>query len=681
MSNQLANENSPYLLQHKDNPVDWFPWGEEALNKAKAENKPIFLSIGYAACHWCHVMEHESFEDLRTAEIMNQNFVNIKVDREERPDLDGIYMKAVVAMTGQGGWPMSVFLTPDGKPFFGGTYFPPVRRYNMPSFGEILLKVAQTWKEDQENVSKSSEQLTHHILEQTKSLSNPSTLNQKSLDEAVNNLSKGYDWKNGGWGKAPKFPQAMVIQFLLKRAKSGDEKALEISEHALRSMARGGLYDVVGGGFSRYSVDDEWLVPHFEKMLYDNAQLVRAYLHAYMINKDPFFKQIVEETLDFVSREMTNPEGGFYSSLDADSEGVEGKYYLWHKKEIEEILEFPEDIALFTTAYDLQDQGNFEGKIILQRNVSEETLVKQFMSSNKEIRDRLHQMHQKLYRAREKRVRPATDDKVLTSWNSLMLIAFAEAGRYLGREDYVEIAQKNAEFLLTQMHTGDRLLRSYRAGKSSYNAYLEDYASLILGLLALYQTDFNNRWYRTAEKLTKDMIKYYSDEGGGFFDTRKDHEILIARPKEQQDNATPSGNSLASQALLIMAAFSDNGNWYDLGRRAIENINDYLTSYPTGFGNWLCAADFALAEVTQIAVIGDLLSDRSKELTQSIWEEFRPNIILASSNIPLEDQSPALLKDRPLLDGHPTAYVCKKFICKQPVISVKGLKIQLSSSE
>ena len=681
MSNQLANENSPYLLQHKDNPVDWYPWGKEALNKAKTENKPIFLSIGYAACHWCHVMEHESFEDPKTAEIMNQNFINIKVDREERPDIDGIYMKAVVAMTGQGGWPMSVFLTPDGKPFYGGTYFPPVRRYNMPSFGEILLSLSNAWQNDQDTLLTNSDQLTQHILDQSKSSTNSKTLKPNDLENAVDTLIKNYDWDKGGWGKAPKFPQGMTIQFLLKRASAGNEKALEIAEHALKAMAKGGMYDVIGGGFARYSVDNDWLVPHFEKMLYDNAQLARANLHAYLLTNDPFYKQIVEETLDFIVREMTDSEGGFYSSLDADSEGIEGKYYVWDLKEIIEVIENSDDLELLKSAYDLNKRGNFEGNIVFQRAATLENLSEKFESSPDEVNNRLKGMHEKLYQVREERVRPGTDDKVLTSWNSLMMIIFAEAGRYLEREDYIAVAQKNASFLLTEMKLENRLLRSCRKGKASHNAYLEDYAGLILGLLALYQTDFDSRWYQSAKELSVEMISHFSDPEGGFFDTRDDHEALIARPKETQDNATPSGNSLAANALLMMSAFSGNGEWHDLAIRSLGSVIEFFAKYPTGFGNWLCGADFALAEVKEIAVIGDPKLKESLELLDQVWKEWRPHFIVAAAEVPVNQESPEILKDRPMMDDLPTAYVCENFVCKRPVNSVEALKLQLSPSK
>ncbi|NUM49280.1 MAG: thioredoxin domain-containing protein, partial [Anaerolineales bacterium] len=429
MPNRLAHENSPYLLQHQHNPVDWYPWGSEALERAKREDKPIFLSIGYAACHWCHVMEHESFIDPRTAALMNEHFINIKVDREERPDLDGIYMQAVVAMTGSGGWPMSVFLTPDGVPFYGGTYFPPARRYNMPAFTEVLAAIANTWENDRARALRSGEQLKTHLQQEMRPLPTAVALSPETAQQAAMGLAQSYDWKNGGWGQAPKFPQPMTIDFLLNRATRGDKFALEIATHALDAMAKGGMYDVVGGGFARYSVDDRWLVPHFEKMLYDNAQLARVYLHAYLITKNAFYRRIVEETLDFVIRELTHPDGGIYSSLDADSEGEEGKFYIWTLEEIRDVLR--EEADFFIAAYHVTEGGNFEGHTVLQRALSDEELAEQFALPVEKVTPRLQAAHARLLKRRAGRIRPGTDDKVLTAWNGLMLLAFAEAGRYL----------------------------------------------------------------------------------------------------------------------------------------------------------------------------------------------------------------------------------------------------------
>ena len=670
MPNRLAHENSPYLLQHKNNPVDWYPWGEEALEKAKKEDKPIFLSIGYAACHWCHVMEHESFEDTRTAAFMNEHFVNIKVDREERPDLDGIYMQAVVAMTGQGGWPMSIFLTPDGEPFYGGTYFPPTRRYNMPAFQDVLMSIANTWKNDRQKAAQIGEQLRDHLKNEFAALKGPQTLSDETIQEILMGIAQNYDWQNGGWGRAPKFPQPMIIDFLLNRATRGDTLALEMATHALDAMAKGGMYDVVGGGFARYSVDDHWLVPHFEKMLYDNAQLARVYLHAYLVTKNETYRRVAEETLDFVAREMTHSEGGFYSSLDADSEGEEGKFYVWTLADIRDVLQ--ENADFFTAAYHITEAGNFEGHTVLQRALSDAELAHRFHIPVEQVLPRLRAAHTQLLARRAQRVRPGTDDKVLTAWNGLMLVAFAEAGRYLQRADYTELATRNANFLLTQLHPDDRLLRSWRAGQPKHNAYLEDYAALILGLLALYQTDPNPRWFSESERLAQEMVAHFQDPEGGFFDTRDDHEALLIRPKDLQDNATPCGNSLAALALLQLAAFTGSGAYRDLAEQSLGALQTVFARYPTAFGQWLIALDFALGPVQEIAIVGPTPARDS--MVQTAWERYRPRGVVAVSDVPPPSGSPPLLNDRPLLDRQPTAYVCQHFVCQQPLNSKEQLQ-------
>jgi uncharacterized protein YyaL (SSP411 family) len=677
MSNHLAESNSPYLLQHKDNPVDWYPWGEEALNRAKAEDKPIFLSIGYAACHWCHVMAHESFEDADTAAFMNEHFVNIKVDREERPDIDGIYMNAVVAMTGSGGWPMSVFLAPDGQPFLGGTYFPPTPRHGLPSFRQALEHVNKLWREERSKATEAGQQLMQHIQHAEMPTGHAQPLQKETLDQAVMALAQAYDWKNGGWGHAPKFPQPMTIEFLLGRATQGDKLAQDMAIHALHSMARGGMYDVVGGGFARYSVDDFWLVPHFEKMLYDNAQLARAYLHGYLATKDEYFREVCELTLDFVARELRNEQGGFFSSLDADSEGEEGKFYIWSLIEIENLIEDKQNKEVFVAAYGVSNEGNFEGQNILQRVKSDEELVTEFKIDLQQVKKILEDAHRVLLAVRSKRIWPGTDDKVLTSWNALMLTAFAEAGRYLKRDDYAQIARENADFLLTQLHPGDRLLRSWRAGKAAHNAYLEDYAALILGLLALYQTNPDVRWYAEVERLAGEMIAHYTDSAGGFFDTRDDHEKLITRPKDVQDNATPSGNSLAALALLQLAAYSGKGAWYDTAAGTLGAIQKTAARYPTAFAQWLNGLAFAQGEGREIAVIGETSSKEVQELLDVVWGVWKAFDIAAVSDYPPPAASPELLADRPLKDGKATAYVCRKFVCQLPVNTAADLETQL----
>lgn len=686
MPNRLANENSPYLLQHADNPVDWYPWGEEALEKARQEDKPIFLSIGYAACHWCHVMAHESFEDPRTARIMNEHFVNIKVDREERPDLDSLYMNAVVAMTGQGGWPMSVFLTPQGEPFYAGTYFPPVRRYNMPSFSEVLISLAEVWKNERDKVLSAAREVVEHLRKIPEPGGGSEALNAQTLEEAAFQLAQSYDWEHGGWGSAPKFPQPMAIEFLLRRAVRGDHLARDISVHCLYRMAQGGMYDVVGGGFSRYSTDDDWLVPHFEKMLYDNAQLALVYLHAHLVTGDSFFRRICEETLDFILRELSThlisngtQKRGFFSSLDADSEGEEGKYYLWSPDEIRAAFDSPQDVEIVLAAYGVTEKGNFEGRNVLQRRLTDKEISTRFSIPEADVPHVLSKLHRTLLHAREKRVRPATDDKILVSWNALALRAFAEAGRYLKRPNYTEVARYNADFILAELFEQDRLRRSWREGRAQHDAYLEDYAGLILALLALYQSDPDPWWFHSAAQLTEQMIEGFTDPAGGFFDTHQDSDPLIIRPKELQDNATPSGNSLAAMALLQLSAFTGSGEWRTYAERMLSSIQSTVARYPTAFGNWLCAIDMAVNPLLEIALLGPQEHPTTSKLREVIWSAYRPYAVYAASDYPPPPNAPLLLLDRPLIDNQPTVYVCQNFICQQPVTGPETLAGQLES--
>ena len=678
MPNRLSQETSPYLLQHANNPVDWYPWGPEALEKARTENKPIFLSIGYAACHWCHVMEHESFEDPETAQTLNEGFVSIKVDREERPDLDSIYMNAVTAMTGQGGWPMSVFLTPEGEPFYGGTYFPPTRRYGMPAFGEILAAVRKAWENESEAIRKTGRDLANHLREAaTWGAELGAAFRASTPEQATTALIQTYDWKQGGWGKAPRFPQPMTLEFLMMQATRGNGRALDAVVHNLRVMSRGGMYDVVGGGFHRYSVDDFWLVPHFEKMLYDNAQLALAYLHAHLLTGRADFRHICTETLDFLLREMADPQGGFYSSLDADSEGEEGKYYVWTERELDGVLN-EADNTLLRQVYPFPPTGNFEGKTILQRQSDLPELAESLGMSEQTLIDRLNGIHRTLYELRERRVRPGTDDKVLVSWNALALRALAEAARYLKREDYMAAARKNADFLLTAMVRDGKLLRAWRSGEARHNAYLEDYAGLILGLLALYQTDPNPRWYRSAVDLAEAMQAGFRDPQGGFFDTRHDHGDLLTRPKDIQDNATPSGNGLAANALLQLAALDERPEWHAQAETMLSILQDLMVRHPTGFAMWLQAADFAAGPVRQIAIIGPQEDPGTQALAEAIWQTYRPRTILAVSDASAVDDGPGLLRERGMIQGKSSAYVCQGFTCNLPVNEVEGLLKQLS---
>jgi len=706
MPNQLQHSTSPYLLQHAHNPVDWHEWNDATLAQARAGDKPIFLSIGYAACHWCHVMAHESFEDESTAAIMNAHFINIKVDREQRPDLDSIYMSATVAMTGSGGWPMSVFLTPDLQPFYCGTYFPPVARYNMPSFKDLLLGIANAWKEQRGEVDRVSAEVTSHLQRANGWSENVSMLTEALLDSAAQHLSDSYDWGFGGWGQAPKFPQPMTIEFLLRRVLSSPRERgaggegelptkaaltpnpspysgrgeLEAALHALQAMARGGMYDVVGGGFSRYSTDNLWRVPHFEKMLYDNAQLVLVYLHAWQITGDPFYKRIVTETLDFVLRELTHAQGGFFSSLDADSEHEEGKFYVWSHAEIKDLLDA--DFDFFKTAYGITVKGNWEDKTVLQRALDDATLAARFGLTREQVADKLIECHARLLTARSQRIRPGTDDKVLTAWNGLMLSAFAQAAREFPQ--YYDAATKNADFLLTALRPNNQLRRAWREGKTSDEVFLEDYAALILGLLDLYETDFNNRWFASALELADEMMTRFDDPDGGFFDAptnavRADgHPPLLLRPKDMQDNATPSGNALACHALLHLAALTDRADFRTKAEASLGRAAEHALRYPTAFARWLQAADFAVGNVQQVAVVGDPGRAETRALLAELRAGYYPRRVQAASALPLPENAPVLLHDRPLINDHATAYVCEGFVCQLPVTTPVALKEQFN---
>ncbi len=679
MPNRLVHENSPYLLQHAANPVDWHPWDTEALEKAKSENKPIFLSIGYAACHWCHVMAHESFEDPDIAHFMNEHFINIKVDREERPDIDTIYMNATVAMTGSGGWPTSVFLSPALKPFYAGTYFPPTRRYNLPSFLEILQAVASAWQDDPDKVIASGQKILEHLQGQTSVSEYEVPFEENLVHNATQNLLTSYDWGYGGWGSAPKFPQPMSIEFLMRRHLAGNEKALSAATHALLAMSRGGMYDVVGGGFSRYSTDHFWRVPHFEKMLYDNAQLARAYLHAWQISGNAEFRRVAMETLDFIEREMTNADGGFYSSQDADSEGEEGKFYVWTSMEIKSAL--GNDFELFQEAYGFTDQGNWEGKIVLQRSLDNATLATRFSLEPEEIPKRLAKCHSVLRGIRSERVRPGTNDKVLTSWNGLMLAALAEAARaFEGSDDgkkYLDLAKRNAQFLLTCLRPKGDLRRSWRNGKTTSQVFLEDYAALGLGLLELYQTEFNSIWFTSAIELAEEMIARFQDISGGFFDTPINAGALPMRPQNFQDNATPSGNAQACELLLKLSAYTERGQWRELAEKSLMKVSAVAVRHPTVYSRWLSNADFSVGPVRQVALLGDIHSRGLQNMLQVVRSAFRPNTITAYAPYPPEKEAPDLLQHRDLVAEGPTAFVCEQFVCNLPVTQASELRRQL----
>ena len=675
MANHLTDETSPYLLQHVDNPVDWYPWGEEAIAIAKAEDKPILLSIGYAACHWCHVMAHESFEDDATAAQMNADFVNVKVDREERPDIDSIYMQAVTSMIGRGGWPMTVFLTPDGRPFYAGTYFPNEPRHGMPSFRQILTGVKQAWDNDRENVVNSAGE----VADQLRALSDvgldAGTVDDEVFGGALRALSRNFDATSGGFGGAPKFPPSMTLEFLLRaHLLDANSDALAMVEKTLQKMAHGGMYDQVGGGFARYSVDNRWLVPHFEKMLYDNAQLARVYLHAWQVTGNELYRRITEETLDYVLREMRHEDGGFYSSLDADSEGVEGKFYVWSAAEIRDVLGQEADV--FMRVYGVSEEGNWEGHNILNLHLDPRALAEQTGADPDDLEARLGAAREKLYAIRSKRVWPGLDDKVLTSWNGLMLAAFAEAGVAMRRRDYIEAASANAEFLYQTMRADSgRLFRTWKArSEPKYNAYLEDHAYLAEALLALYEATFDARWIDWVRELAGLMVIHFHDEkNGGFFDTSDDHEALIHRPKDLQDNAVPSGNAVAATVLLKLSLLTGNGDYWELAERSVGTMAKFMQQYPTGFGQWLNAAMFMQSEPREVALVGN--EDELAPLLEVVRGEYRPFKVLAIAN---EGEAVVpLLEDRPKVGGKGTAYVCRKFVCQAPVTDPTELVAQL----
>ena len=605
-TNRLIHETSPYLLQHAHNPVNWNPWGEEAFAEAKRENKPILLSIGYSACHWCHVMEHESFENEDIAALMNENFVNIKVDREERPDLDQIYMNAVQMMTHHGGWPMTVFLTPEGVPYYGGTYFPPEDRHNMPGFPRVLIALSEAYRERPDEIAETTASIRKELERLNAAQETSELLTKDLLDTAFRGIVRNYDQINGGFGSAPKFPPAMVLEFLLRTYhRIQTPQALEIVNQTCSKMAEGGIYDQLGGGFHRYSTDSKWLVPHFEKMLYDNALLSRLYLHHYQATGDDKARQVAEGILDYVVREMTAPEGGFYSTQDADSEGVEGKFFVWSWNEIQELLG-DQAAKVFCDYYNVTTEGNFEGANIL--NVTRS--VPEVASRNKmEVADLealLAESRRKLYEAREKRVKPDRDEKILTAWNGMMLASFAEAGAILERDDYIDIAERNARFILETLRNDGLLLRTYKDGVAKLNGYLEDYAFLSEGLLTLYETTGDLEWLQACLQVTAKMVEeFWDDDAGGFFFTGKSHETLIVRSKDFFDNATPSGNSVAAEVLLRLALLTDNEDYRRRGTTILRLMAQAMNRYPAGFGRALGALDFYLSSPKEIAIVGE----------------------------------------------------------------------------
>ena len=680
-TNALINETSPYLLQHAHNPVNWHAWGDEALAKAHTENKPILLSIGYSACHWCHVMEHESFENEDIAQLMNENFINIKVDREERPDLDQIYMSAVQMMTGHGGWPMTMFLTPEGVPFYGGTYFPPNDRYNMPGFPRVLLSVAEAYRSQPEQVATTASSMLGELRRVGLAEESRDLVSDEILDEAYRKIATNYDRAHGGFGSAPKFPPAMTLEFLLHiYYRSRIQEALEIVTTTCRQMAEGGMYDQLGGGFHRYSVDAKWLVPHFEKMLYDNALLSRLYLHVYQITKDDFARRVAEETLDYAAREMTDAHGGFYSSQDADSEGVEGKFFVWSRQELVDAL--GDDADLFGDYYDVTERGNFESYNILHVNDPIENVAAKNKLSVEEARAKVANAKRKLFELREQRVKPGRDEKVLTAWNGLMLTSFAEGSAILDRSDYADVARANARFLLSNLQRNGLLLRTYKDGEAKLNGYLEDYACLIDGLISLYEATGEIEWIENATSLGEKMIEqFWDDEAGGFFFTGNSHEQLIVRSKEWLDNATPSGNSIATLSLLRLSLLTGNDDFHRRATTVLQLMANGIRRYPSAFGLALTALDFYVSSPLEIAVVADARDERFDELRRTLWSTYLPNRVVALCTADFDRAALRipLLANRNTLNTQPTAFVCENYKCQVPAHNAEEFHPQLVS--
>jgi uncharacterized protein YyaL (SSP411 family) len=688
-TNHLVHETSPYLKQHAYNPVDWYPWGAEALERARKLDRPIFLSIGYSACHWCHVMEHESFEDPEVAKILNENFVSIKVDREERPDLDQIYMNAVQMMTGQGGWPMSMFLTPDLQPFYGGTYFPPDDRYGRPSFKRLLLALVDAWKSRRPEITQQAGQITEHLrsaggLPPAGTARDLTSTGEDLLRHAVSALARAFDSRYGGFGSAPKFPHAMELRLLLRAwRRFGSEDALHMTRLTLDRMAMGGMYDHLGGGFHRYSTDQRWLVPHFEKMLYDNALLSLAYLEAFQATGHGFYREVVEETLDYVLREMTSPEGPFYSTQDADSEGVEGEFYVWSAAEIESIL--GKELAdLFDEVYDVTPSGNWEGHNILNQAKTSDQYARLRKIPEPELRASLAETKKKLLDVRNRRVWPGRDEKALTAWNGLMIDALAQAAMVLEKPAYREAACRAADCILTRMRGSDgRLLRTYMAGSEpKLNAYLEDYAFLLNALVSLYEADHAPRWIESALSLTDVMIEQFWDSAdGGFFFTGRDHEMLIARNKDPHDSSIPSGNSMAVTGLLRLAELTGRKGLHDKAEKTLQLFHGLMAELPSAAGQMLIALDFYLGPVEEFAVLGDPENKETRRVMRAIHGRFRPDKVVAvkSSEDGSVDALIPLLAGKKSL-GSVTTYVCKNFTCQEPLVGAEAVEKELRKS-
>ncbi len=678
-TNHLIYETSPYLRQHANNPVDWYPWGTEALERAKKEDRPILLSIGYSACHWCHVMERESFENEEIAQVMNRHFVNIKVDREERPDLDTLYMNFVQMSTGAGGWPMTVFLTPDQVPFFGGTYFPPDDRLGRPSFPSLLLAIADAYQKKRMEIENQGPEILRNLEKMHAVSASSGSLDKQVLDSAYENLANGFDWTNGGFGGAPKFPGSMNLAFCLRHFRhTGNREPLRFVELTLEKMGQGGIYDQLGGGFHRYSVDDHWLVPHFEKMLYDNALLARLYLEAYQLTRKPFYRRITEETLNYVTREMTSPEGGFYSTQDADSEGEEGKFFTWEPGELRTLLG-NKDSELFCRYYGVTGTGNFDGTNILHVARSVEDLSEDFQQNREEVEQALSRSRQTLFVAREKRVKPHRDEKMLTCWNGLMNVSFVEAANVLFRDDYLSVARRNIQFMLEHLCRGEQVLRSYKDGQARINGFLEDYANLIEALIGLYEATGETLWLDHACRYNEELIRQFWDPATrSFFLTGSNHESLITRVRDFYDNATPAGSSVAVTNLLRLGVLLGRTAYREIAQSVLEPMSSSMARFPSGFGYLLKGAEFYQGPVQEIALVGSPNDLRTSQLAQAIYQQFLPNkvVVRLDPSRPHSGQVP-LLEGKTLIQGKPAVYVCRDYTCQSPAKDASELEQQL----
>ncbi len=696
-TNRLAHETSTYLLQHAHNPVDWYPWGPEALSRAVKEERPILLSIGYAACHWCHVMEHESFEDEATAKIMNDNFVCIKVDREERTDLDEIYMKAVQAMTGHGGWPMTVFLTPDLKPFFGGTYFPPEDRHGMPSFKRILLSIIEAWKEKRHDIEESATEITEHLQSVDEVISNAKPKIEFKQSEwrdrvvaPAERMLKSFDPQWGGFGNSPKFPHTFSIGLGMRaiaHLEEGQQLSNSLAEMlvtTLDKMAEGGINDQVGGGFARYSVDRRWLVPHFEKMLYDNALLCQTYVDGYFLTGRQYWRRVAETILDFVERELETTSGAFYSSLDADSEGEEGKFYVWTQAEFDQVL--GADGGWLSTVYGVTKDGNFEhGNNVLHLTDSPEKLSAEKGLSIEQFWQKVDLLNERLFEQRKSRVRPGRDEKVLTSWNSLMISAFVDGFKASGNERYLETARRAPEFIFKELYRDGRLLRTWGQGKAKLNAYLDDYAYFAQALLDLASVDPDRRWLNEAHRLTTEMLNLFQDDQkSGFFYTSNDHEKLLSRPRSHYDGSIPSGTSVAVMNLLRLGKIFDKRGFLDLAERILKQYLPLFAQMPDQFANMVQAFDLSNSRALEIVLVQSGDARASRDLLLEIHRHYLPNKVVVVKDALAEEKNQqhtpeaALLLDRVAKDGKPTVFICENYACEQPIVDIDELKLRMS---